>query len=123
LCHPTDLSGYKESDEGDSMLFVVLDSLIPFICDKESTVKLPVFQGKSSYRSETESGEAGCSNSTDVKAGKEYAWSRGLGIELSLIKTRSARKKSTLVSTDSIFPQPTTKGRALRVMKALARSK
>jgi hypothetical protein len=40
---------------------------------------------------------------SDVKARKEYAWSRGLGIEISPIKTRSARKKSTLVPHDSLF--------------------
>jgi hypothetical protein len=48
-------------------------------------------------------GEASCSRSSDVKAGKEYAWSRGLGIEHSPIKTRSARKKSTLDSSIVLY--------------------
>jgi hypothetical protein len=52
--------------------------------------------------------------------GKEYAWSRGLGIEHSPIKTRSARKKSaTLSSLDSTTPS-TSDGGALRAVKALA---
>jgi hypothetical protein len=58
-----------------------------------------------------------------IEARKEYAWSQGLGIEHSPIKTRSARKKSTLDSSTVSVPQSSTEGGALRALKALARSK
>jgi hypothetical protein len=53
------------------------------------------FLGKFVIIEDSGSGEAGCSKNTSEKLGKEYAWSRGLGIETSPIKTRSARKKSS----------------------------
>jgi hypothetical protein len=57
------------------------------------------------------------------KVGKEYAWSRGLGVETSPIKTRSSRKKSTLATVDPSGQISSTDGGALRALKALARKK
>jgi hypothetical protein len=55
--------------------------------------------------------------------GKSFTWSRGLGIDYSPVKMRSARKKS-IVSTPLIpDSRPSTDSGALRAMKALARAK
>jgi hypothetical protein len=43
------IPGCRESEENDSSLFVVLDSLIPFIRDQKSTVPLPVYMGNSVF--------------------------------------------------------------------------
>jgi hypothetical protein len=39
--------GYREPDDDETSLTVVLDSLLPFIRDQDSTVQLPVYLGKS----------------------------------------------------------------------------
>jgi hypothetical protein len=57
------------------------------------------------------------------EGGKEFVWSRGLGIELSPVKTRSARKKTSTVLKEDYVSHLPTDGRALRDLKALARSK
>jgi hypothetical protein len=75
--------------------------------------------------------EATSSKVSSGREGKSFAWSRGIGVEISPIKTRSCRKKlsqpvkrlqrllpiisETNPSTNDIGP--------LRAMKALARSK
>jgi hypothetical protein len=87
--------GFREAEEGDSSLLEVLDSLIPFIKDKSSSIKLPTFMGKAIHNASGDL-EASTSKVKSGKEGKEYAWSRGLGIELSPLKTRSTRKKQAL---------------------------
>jgi hypothetical protein len=45
--HISSPPGYREPEDGESTLSMVLDSLIPFICGNDSNVKLPVYLGKS----------------------------------------------------------------------------
>jgi hypothetical protein len=88
------LPGYQESEETDSSLNEVLDSLIPYLRDHSSTIPLPVYLGKSLYK---KFATRWCNQHLSTCCfghRKEYAWSRGLGIEYSPIKTRSARKKA-----------------------------
>jgi hypothetical protein len=55
---------------------------------------------------------------------KSFAWSRGIGVELSPLQTRSARKKKDCSSTQlAVLVVSTQDGKALRAMKAIARSK
>jgi hypothetical protein len=68
-------------------------------------------------------GEASGSKATIVEAEKEFAWSRGLGIELSPVKTQSARKKASVEKSQDPVSLTSTEGGALRALKALARSK
>jgi hypothetical protein len=114
----------RESEENDSSLSVVLDSLLPFIRDNKSIVPLPVYLGKFVYDDPIGGGKANTSGTRVEGTGKEFAWSRGLGIEHSPIKTRSSRKKLAGVTnqTCDIDPSATDCG-ALRAMKALAREK
>jgi hypothetical protein len=106
-----------------SLLFhLLLDSLIPFIRDQNSSVQLPVFLGKSVITPSVGDVEASCSCSLDEKGGKEFAWSRGLGLEYSPVKTRSARKKS-FVESQVTIPGTSTDCGALRALKALAQAK
>jgi hypothetical protein len=85
--------GCRESEDDDSSLNVVLDSLIPFIHDNNSTIQLPVYLGNTCYDDPTSGGKASTSCTRSEGTGKEYAWSRGLGIEHSPIKTQSSRKR------------------------------
>jgi hypothetical protein len=57
------------------------------------------------------------------EGGKDFSWSRGLGIELSLVKTRSARKKTCTELKEDYASHFPTNGRALRALKALERTK
>jgi hypothetical protein len=66
--------------------------------------------------------EASGSRTLDDKGGKDFAWSRGLGLEYSPIKTRSAHKKSFVESQASI-PVTSMDCGALRACKALVREK
>jgi hypothetical protein len=85
--------GYREPELGDSSLSVVLDSLVPNYRETRSPTPLPVYQGRTVIGKKGTGGEASSSELREEGSGKEYAWSRGLGIEFSLVKTRSARKK------------------------------
>jgi hypothetical protein len=86
----------------------------------ELTALLPVYRGKELI---TPSAEAGPS-SPHRNDGKAYAWSRGIGSELSPLQTRSSRKKKDSLSTQhSTSDLPLQDGKPLRAMKALARSK
>jgi hypothetical protein len=87
------LPGYHEPDEEETTMSDVLDSYLPFIHDKDSSIKLPIYLGKSSITSPQEDGGASTSLSHTVRAGKDFAWSRGLGLEISPIKTRSTEEK------------------------------
>jgi hypothetical protein len=78
------------------LLLTVLDSLLPFIRDQNSTVQLPVFLGKSVINPVVGDEEASCLCSIVEKGGKEFAWSRGLGLEYSPVKTRSAERNLLL---------------------------
>jgi hypothetical protein len=96
---------------------------IPFIKDNKDAIKLPTFRGKAPIVASTSS-EATSSKPPSTRDGKDFAWSRGLGIELSPLKTRSSRKKLAQDSSELIesVPSPTDNG-PLRAMKALVREK
>ena len=55
--------------------------------------------------------------------GNAMAWSRGIGVELSPLKTRSPRKKSRQCSVPVTNPATTSDSGLLRGMKALAKAK
>jgi len=76
---------YREPEEDEASLNSVLDSLIPFIKDNKDAIKLPTYRGKALIEPSTIL-EATTSKDNLAKGGKDYAWSRGLGIELSPLK-------------------------------------
>jgi hypothetical protein len=49
--------GFRESEEDESTLSVVLDSLIPFIRDTNTSIKLPTYMGKAIIDPSSDSGE------------------------------------------------------------------
>jgi len=81
--------GYREPEIGESSLGVVLDSLVPDYRETQSPTPLPVYQGRTVIGKKGIGGEASSSEQREKGSGKEYAWSRGLGIEFSLVKTMS----------------------------------
>jgi hypothetical protein len=115
--------GFRESEVDDSTLSVVLDSLIPFIQDSNASIKLPTYLGKAILDPTTETG-ANTSQKHTEGDGKEFSWSKGLGIEHSPVKTRSIQKKLVVLSSQSLDSVPSsTDSGALRAMKAMARAK
>jgi hypothetical protein len=63
-------------------------------------------------------------SSRPIETRKDYTWSRGLGIEYYLVKTRSAQKKNMDTTTLPTVTCPSSSDCwALREIKALAREK
>jgi hypothetical protein len=89
---------FREFEVDESTLSVVLDSLIPFIRDTNTTIKLPTYMGKVIHDPTSDSGEINSLTYTEGN-GKEFAWSRGLDIEHSPIKTRSTQKQLAVLSS------------------------
>jgi hypothetical protein len=118
------VSRYQESEEGESTLSAVLDSLIPYLRDTSDPIPLPTFLGNRMVTPSGTLGELDEASNTELEPVKAYAWSRGLGIEYSPIKTRSTRKKQQekVISTAVVDPSTAESG-ALRAVKALAREK
>jgi hypothetical protein len=116
------LPGYREAEEDEAYLSDLLNSSSsrPFIPGNSS--QLPIFRGKELI---DPSSKTDTSNTllTD-KDRKDFAWSRGLGTELSPLQTRSSRKKKEISSIQpKVTVIPPMDGKALRALKALARSK
>jgi hypothetical protein len=101
----------------------VIDTLIPSLRETTSPIPLQTFWGTKVFVN------SGCDirrepNSEGEDQGRKLAWSRGLGSEVSPIKTRSARKKQELCLSTIEQPSTTTLDLgALRGMKSLARDK
>jgi hypothetical protein len=112
---------FRESEEGEYSLNAILDSLIPFIRDSSAVIKLPSNLGKLLHSNADL--EATTSKHLPGVQGKEFSWSRGIGVEHSPIKTRSSQKKLAqgVSVTDESVPSSTYSG-ALRAMKALTRA-
>jgi hypothetical protein len=114
--------GDREPEEDENALCSVLDSLIPFIRDNKEVTKLSIFLGKT--LAPEGSSKATSSKNTLTKGGKDFAWSRGIGLELSPLKTRSGWKKLSQAAEKILeIDSSTIDNGPLRAMKALARSK
>jgi hypothetical protein len=61
--------------------------------DKDSSINLPIFWGSLLLLCHRRRGGLVLLISHTGREGKDFTWSRGLGSEISPIKTRSARKK------------------------------
>jgi hypothetical protein len=115
--------GYGEPELSE-VLWIRLCQVWYPIREVDSPVHLPIF----SNRAEVADGVQGTSGSdlpiSETTKDKSYAWSRGLGLELSPIKTRSARKRAgpTLPTASTSIPSTCDLG-ALRGLKSLARAK
>jgi len=103
------IPGCWESEENESSLSIVLDSLLPFIHDHKSIVPLLVYLGNFVFDDSIGGGKPNTSASRVEGIGKEFAWSRSFGIEHSPIKTCSSQKKlpgvtSQTCDNDSFAP-------------------
>ena len=118
------LLGYQESEEGDSSLSVILDSLIPYLRDNSDPTPLPTFFGNRVVDPTSFKGDLGEVSLPEAKPTKEYAWSCGLEIEYSLVKMRSSGKNlQPFVTPSSVVDPSTSNSGELRVVKALSREK
>jgi hypothetical protein len=116
-------AGFREPKEDSSLLNTVLESLIHFIKDNDQALKLPMFIG----RKFIDRGESSRHSTSKIKVasqGRDFAWSRGLGVEVSPIKTRSNQKlqSQNTVPINDFNPTPSESG-PLRAVKPLFREK
>jgi hypothetical protein len=89
-----------------------------------SPCNIQTFWGLEAYQGSSDHDPGENASVGGVCKGKEMAWSRGLGMEVSPIKTRSAHKK--LGSTPALGVQQSVSTHdmgALRGVKSLARAK
>jgi len=115
------LPGCHESKEIDSSLNEVLDSLIPYLRDPSTTIPLPIVLGKSLDKDLSHDNAPSTSRPVESGTREEFAWSRGLSIEYSSIKTCSARKNvSSSSSQQPVTDSPSTDYGELRAVKSLA---
>jgi len=114
--------GFGQSDMVDPNQLDDLVSSTPQSILQDTEPALAIYRGKELIRPVVESG---CSSSRRQKnVEKSFSWSRGIGTELSPLQTRSSRKQKEFQNA----PQPSTDlqtqdGKALRALKALARTK
>jgi len=86
------LSGYRDSEEDEPTLSVVLESLILFVRGNNNATKLLVYEGK--FVMDTIMGsEENSSRAHTTGDVKEFTWLRGIGIEPLPLKTRISWKK------------------------------
>jgi hypothetical protein len=88
--------GFRELEEDANNLSLALDSLIPFIRDNKDATILPTYLGKRILESAGTS-EATSSKTKPTREGKNFAWSRGVRLKVSPMKTRSCRKKTITI--------------------------
>jgi hypothetical protein len=116
-------AGEREPEETESTIHSIPDSLIPCKKISDQAIILPTYIGRSCIDRGESSGITNSKNK-QTSQGREYTWSRGLGAEISPIKTRSARKnliQSTVKISEST-PSSSDTG-PLRAVKALVREK
>jgi hypothetical protein len=87
------LPSYGELDLSDHSLDKMLTDLVPTFREVNSLVTIPIFL----RRTEVAAGEPGNMEPdplvSEASNGNSLAWSQGLGLEISPVKTRSAHKK------------------------------
>jgi hypothetical protein len=119
---PLEPPGFGQTDDVDTNLLDEMASSNPLDSVPGSGPQLAIYRGKELIRSSVEAGSS--STPGQVKAEKALVWSRGIGTEVSPLQTRSSRKhKELLKSAHSGSDLPIQEEKALRALKAIARSK
>jgi hypothetical protein len=115
------LPGYTESTQSEFQL----ETMYPTASSSHSlpfdSIPLPTYLGNTIYHPTLPSADHPSSSNMPLPPGPDPHWSRGIGLELSPLKTRSARKKSQTGPKTSGSTTNVTNQGALRGLKALAR--
>jgi hypothetical protein len=118
---PYSLPGYTEPTQSE----LQLETLFPTASSSHSlpfdSIPLPTYQGNFVFQPTLPSSDHPSSSNLPLPPGPDPHWSRGIGLELSPLKTRSARKKSQTGLKASGNTTTVTNQGALRGLKALAR--
>jgi hypothetical protein len=117
------LPGYSESPTSDSVLDRVLSDLISPLAKSTTPIPLVTYRGNIPVDRSTETGFLESSKPTTTPSCSDPAWSRGLGFEISPLKTRSGRRLAGAGINTLDTPASSSKQRALRGIKAQARVK
>jgi hypothetical protein len=99
-----------------------METLLPTYRGSIKSTKLPIFQGKNVFSQVPHSG-ASSSISVVVKEERDTVKSRGLGLELLPLKTRSGRNKMAQGLPQASASIDHSNSGPLRALKALTRSK
>jgi hypothetical protein len=115
--------GFVEPTISNHSLDKMISSLVPSINGNFGSLPIPTYLGKDLVTSSSSKGGSSVTSGVGTDPGKDPTWSRGLGLELSPIKTRSARKKAGSVGSSSAIQSVVLDQGALRGMKSLAQAK
>jgi hypothetical protein len=119
------LAGYTEPSHSTSQLENLLQEDNPTTTLPFDSIPLQSYNGKTIVHPSSLPADQPSSSFVHPSPVLDPTWSKGIGLELSPLKTRSARKK-TLTGLSSTTPDSTTSvptHGALRDLKALARGK
>jgi hypothetical protein len=120
---PISLVGYTEPSHSETQLDNLLrDSSLEPSLPFES-LPLHTYHGNLKVLGSGSFSDRPSSSGPKTSIEMEPTWSRGVGLELSPLKTHSARKKTMTGSTSAVSSIPVQSQGALRGIKALARGK
>jgi hypothetical protein len=122
LASPT-VPGYTESDLSDSALDDLLADMLPTGHRLKKPLPLTIFFGSSPTVRKENKGSTSASQGIPSSSNADPTWSRGLGFEVSPLKTHSAHRKAGDTSKPQSTPSTTSDIGALRGLKSLARAK
>jgi hypothetical protein len=117
--------GLRELERGDCNLISVLDSLVLALHELFEPKPLTTFKGKSFishvFSVVNSFNPIGPREEQPISSAKVFAWSRGLGCEISPIKTHSAQKQAEVSVKESVILSSTDSDHgALKGIKSLA---
>jgi len=122
MAPPMTLAGYRQTKDVDISLLVTSPPLLSSTEPSATFPELPIFRGKESMHQD--SGAGSSNTKCPGTASKVTDWHRGIAPEFSPLQTRSSRKQKELLNSSlADSDSPPQQGKALRALKALARSK
>jgi hypothetical protein len=120
---PTPPPGYTEQPHSARDLDQLIHTIIPASPLPFDSLPIPLYLGKLLTPPPTPIGNTPSTSGVKEHTATAPSWSRGLGSEISPLKTRSARKKESTEASSSASQPTEHTNRALRGVKAQARAK
>jgi hypothetical protein len=117
---PSSLPGFSEPTQSVLQLDTMFLNDTPAPPLPYESLPIHTYHGKALYQPTPSPSDRPSSSSTKLLPGPDPTWSRGIGLELSPLKTRSARKKTQAGPATSGTSDTATNQGALRGLKALA---
>jgi hypothetical protein len=120
---PIPIAGHTEPSQSETQLDALIQDSFPVPSLPFDSIPIHTYLGKNLVQSSGSHSDRPSSSGVNPSPVLDPTWSRGVGLELSPLKTRSARKKTLTGSSSAVSTIPVPSQGALRGLKALARGK